>query len=200
MIIARSRKLPPNVTFVSKEVMQRIPVDLRSQGHPRRAQPPIPTPSAQSDRVRAETFSEIKETSTQLRNATKTSLINSQRSRGEEAAGWEAELYLYLQHVAVAPPPAPAVMATQSLLPARGRGTCVVLCPTRRPDPETRLGADTPPPTFLVGIFSFRNSASLHSTFQGAWIFTNPTPWIFVWKRSSRSARAGARVGNCPRL
>lgn len=60
--------------------------------------------------------------------------------------------------------------------------------------PETRLGADTSPPTFLVGIFSFRNSASLHSTFQGAWIFTNPTPWIFVCKRSSRSARAGARA------
>lgn len=35
----------------------------------------------------------------------------------------------------------------------------------------------------MVGIFSFRNSASLHSTFQGAWIFTNPTPWILVWKR-----------------
>lgn len=119
--------------------MQRIPVDLRSQGHPRRAQPPIPTPSAQSDRVRAETFSEIKETSRQLGNATKTSQINSQRSRGEEAAGWEAELYLYLQHVAAAPPPAPAVMATQSLLPARGRGTCVVLRPgdpTRRPVSE----------------------------------------------------------------
>lgn len=38
------------------------------------------------------------------------------------------------------------------------------------------LGGRAPAPTFFVGIFSFRNSASLHSTFQGAWIFTNPTP------------------------
>lgn len=38
----------------------------------------------------------------------------------------------------------------------------------------------TSPLTFFVGIFSFKNSASLQSTFQGAWIFTNPTPWILV--------------------
>lgn len=69
-------------------------------------------------------------------------------------------------------------------------------------DPETRLRADASPPTFLVGIFSFKNSASLHSTFQGAWILTNPTPWILVWKTetSSQSAWAGASVENCSHL
>lgn len=35
--------------------------------------------------------------------------------------------------------------------------------------------------TFLVGILSFISSASRQRTFQGAWIFKKPTPWIFVY-------------------
>lgn len=37
--------------------------------------------------------------------------------------------------------------------------------------------------TFFVGILSLRNSASRHNTFHGACIFTNPTPWILVFKK-----------------
>lgn len=40
--------------------------------------------------------------------------------------------------------------------------------------------------TFFVGILSLRNSASRHNTFHGACIFTNPTPWILVFKKSKR--------------
>lgn len=39
--------------------------------------------------------------------------------------------------------------------------------------------------TFLVGIFSFMNSASRQSTFHGAWIFTKPTPGVLVWKHTT---------------
>ena len=35
--------------------------------------------------------------------------------------------------------------------------------------------------TFMVGILSFINSASLQRTFQGAWIFTKPIPGILLW-------------------
>lgn len=82
-----------------------------------------------------------------------------------------------------------AFAATQSLLPAPDRRVCGALWP------ETCLGAGTSPLTFLVGIFSFRNSASLHSTFQGAWIFTNPTPWILVWKRRGILGQCGQTRG-----
>lgn len=50
--------------------------------------------------------------------------------------------------------------------------------------------------TSLVGIFSFRNSASRQRTSHGACIFRNPTPGIFDWKQkyqhaSNTSAEAG---------
>lgn len=40
--------------------------------------------------------------------------------------------------------------------------------------------------TFFVGILSLRNSASRHNTFHGACIFTNPIPWILVFKEKSK--------------
>ncbi len=51
--------------------------------------------------------------------------------------------------------------------------------------------------TFLVGIFSFMNSASRQRTLHGAWIFTKPTPGDLVWKhRKVVKARHSRWIGS----
>ena len=131
----------------------------------------------------------------QLGNATKMSLKDQLRGSAPETPEREGELCL--DHTQLGPwrPPGPppglglgsvqGQEATGFRRDAEPPGVCAAL------GLETSLRADASPPTFLVGIFSFKNSASLHSTFQGAWIFTNPTPWIFVWKRRGGLSQRG---------
>lgn len=106
----------------------------------------------------------------------------------------------FVSHTAppAAPAPAPCGLGLRPLQGPEAAGFPGDAEPpahTRQPRPHRPPGS---PPTFLVGIFSFRNSASRHSTFQGAWIFRNPTPWIFVWGRRGAHVSRRSR-GQKPR-